>query len=72
MFFILKYIKIIFFYFKKIIFEISISKRFKIYKKLNFKKKNKFLRKAPKIISVHAVFEIVIKLILKIFFFILY
>jgi len=34
--FMLKYIKIIFFYFLKIIFEISTSKRFKTHKKLIF------------------------------------
>ena len=32
----LKYIKIIIFYFFKIIFKISVLKQFKIYKKINF------------------------------------
>jgi len=35
-FFVFKYIKIIFFLFLKIIFEISISKQSKTYKKINF------------------------------------
>jgi len=38
--FMLKCIKMMFFYFFKIIFEISVSKRFKTYKKINFSKKN--------------------------------
>ena len=44
-FFMSKYFKMIFFYFIKIIFEISVSKQSKIYKKINFsQKKIEFIR----------------------------